>query len=115
MQRLRRDKQEIAQMLIKAKAGVNAADGTLKTRLHIAGRYRYNEMIDLLIREGANVNSSDKYATVPLHFAAHGLQGRSLKDLSRLGRTLTLSPRLRDTALLGHASHVVLQLSEDRR
>jgi len=102
MQQLIRDKQAIAQMLIDAKADVNASDDIQPngmTPLYIAARYGCKEVSELLIKAGANVNALSDYGMTPLHAAAYGLHKEIIEGLIKAGANVNAKDNEGGTAL----------------
>ena len=61
---------EIADILIKRGADVNARDNTGRTPLHFACQSGNINLVNMLIENGALVNERDNRGRTPLHFAA---------------------------------------------
>ena len=64
--------QEIAELLLRDKADVNAKDDNGWTPLHDAAMYGHKNIIKLLLDNGADVNVKDDVGETPLHYASAG-------------------------------------------
>ncbi len=60
-----------AQILVKAGADINAAQGENGNALIIAIASGHEDMARLLIEQGADVNTKDAWGITPLHYALH--------------------------------------------
>ena len=58
---------EVAAMLIRNSANVNAVTGTGETSLHFASKCLSPKLMTLLIEHGADVNAQDNDGRPPLH------------------------------------------------
>ena len=63
-------KLDIAKMLIRQGADVNARDASGETPMHYAAARSTPNLARLLLENGADVNSADAMDQTPLHFAA---------------------------------------------
>jgi ankyrin repeat protein len=59
---------EIAKLLVRQQANVNAISNSKKTPLHLASEYGHTLIVDLLIIWGSNVNAQDILKMTPLHW-----------------------------------------------
>ncbi len=60
---------KVAELLLAAKAEINAQNATGETALHLAARGKNNNLASLLIEEGAAVNAINVYGQTPLILA----------------------------------------------
>jgi ankyrin repeat protein len=76
------DQEEMAKLLIKKGADVNAKNDEGMTPLHIAA---YGAMVKILVKNGADVNSQSKDGSTPLHTqATEGADTGSVEVLEAL-------------------------------
>merc|ERR1712166_449818 len=72
---------ESVQLLITAKANLNAEDTHKETPLHRAARYGQDEPVQLLLTAKANPNAANNKKNTPLHEAAGKGENRALQLL----------------------------------
>jgi len=63
------DRLDLAQLLLAAKADVNARDANGNAPLHAAAYKGYMDVTELLLINGATVDAESRNGTTPLHWA----------------------------------------------
>lgn len=94
---------DIAEILIKSGAYINAADIGGATALHLAARNGNYDMVDLLIKNGALVDVPDKEQWTPLMRASLGKHTRVVQLLVDNGADITKTNEFGESVLI-HAA-----------
>ena len=68
----KRNRKDVAKLLIGYKADVDAANWYTMTPLHVAARYGSKDVAELLVYQGANVRARDVLGYTPLHYCGYG-------------------------------------------
>jgi ankyrin repeat protein len=79
---------EIARLLLKAGADIDAGDSDNSTALGIAAMRKHGDMVAFLIENGADVNRRDRKADCPLSFAVYGRDEAIIQQLLDAGADL---------------------------
>ncbi len=80
-----RDQRQVAELLLKLGANVNATTDKLATSLHWASAFKLTEMAELLIDHGANVNAVNSSRYTPLCLAVNKENLRLTKKMIQAG------------------------------
>ena len=83
-------KKDVAKLLIKVEANINAKGEEGETPLICASRYNRKDIVKLLIKAGVDANATDIYGWTALMYACKDLTGLTSLELSRAAKIVKL-------------------------
>ena len=80
---IRRERKELAELLIRRGANVNARDQQKRTPLHVAVDTKSVKIVEMLVENGAEINPRDSQGHTPIYYASGSGVSEQIKELLR--------------------------------